>query len=374
MSSNQDFDKKYRPPTLDKVIGNEQIVTRLKGIIKSGNIPKAMLFCGPTSAGKTTLVRAFVADLFGVGRVSENSHVDYHESNAANQRKIDDIRDLLKVVRLKPRSAPRRVFFFDEAQQITGDAGQLILKPTEEPPPQTMFIFGSMEPEKLLPALKNRCQQFVLQGYTKEEVIKFIKRIRKGEGMDYVPDELLPVVAENSNGELRSAAGIMQAVSQYVAGLDKPVKKIKASDVLEALSTTESIDDQVAMKYLVAIYANKPKVMHRALLDTTDAYKVLRMVITLNTWLLNQEVLGTEKHKSVWWSKTNQELLSSVNEYSKINPKRRLKAFAAVQEHIVQMKIQSASFLVPEISLMSAVGFRAIQSLEPYLNKSKSDN
>jgi DNA polymerase III subunit gamma/tau len=365
-NANEDFDKKYRPATLDKIIGNEKVVTRLRGIIKSGKIPKAMLFVGPSSAGKTTLARAFVADLFKVERVSEGSHPDYHESNAASQRTIDDMRELLKVVRLKPRMAPRRVFFLDEAQQITGQAGQSILKPLEEPPPQTLFILGSMEPEKLQQAMKNRCQQFVLEGYTKEEVVKYCKRIRKGEDMEYMTDDLLSVVAENSNGELRSAASIMQAISQYVAGLDKAPKKIKPEDINEALSSTESIDDSVAIKYLIAIYANKPKAMQRALLDMANPFQVMNKVVTMNNWLLNQEALGVEKHKAVWWSKQNQELKDGLKEYAKLDQKKILHAYAAVNEHMVDMKMRASGFLVPEAALMSTVAFRAMQALAPY--------
>lgn len=369
VEDNRDFDQKYRPTTLDKVIGNEKVVTRLKGIIKSGKYPKALLFVGPSSAGKTTLARALVADMFKVPAVPSASVSDYHESNAASTRKIDDIRDLLKVVKLRPRTGPRRVFFIDEAQQITGDGAQAILKPLEEPPPQTMFILGSMEPEKLLTAMKNRCTQFVLEGYTKDEVIKYVKRIRKGEGMDYVTDDQCGVVAENSNGELRAAAFIMQGVSQYIAGLDKAPKKIKDTDIMEALSSMESIDDAVALKYLIAIYAQKPKAMQKALLDTSDPYRVLQKVVTMNNWLLNKEALGVESHKNVWYSKQNQELLDGVKQFAKIKEKKRIQAFAAVNEHMVNMKMQASGFLVPETALMSVTAFRAMEAVKPYLDK-----
>lgn len=369
VEDNRDFDVKYRPATLDKIIGNEKVVTRLKGIIKTKKWPKTMLFVGPSSAGKTTLARAFVADMMGVASVPSSSVHDYHESNAANQRKIDDIRDLLKVVKLKPKTAPRRVFFIDEAQQITGDAAQTLLKPLEEPPPQTMFILGSMEPEKLHTAMKNRATQFVLEGYTKEEVIKYVKRIRKGEAMEYMTDDQCGVVAENSNGELRAAAFIMQGVFQYVSGLDKKPSKIKDTDIAEALSSMESIDDAVAIKYLVAIYAQKPKAMQKALLDVSDPFRVLQKVVLMNNWLLNKEALGVESHKAVWYSKQNQELLDGVKQFAKVKEKKRIQAFAAVNEHMVDMKMRAAGFLVPETALMSVMAFKAMESVKPYIEK-----
>jgi DNA polymerase III gamma/tau subunit len=175
--------EKYRPKTLDKIIGHEQPVTRLKGIIKSKKYPPAILFAGPSSAGKTTLARAFASDLFGV---PITGHSDYHESNASEARGIDDVRQMINVSRLKPRTAPRRVFMVDEAQGFTGPAAGSLLKPLENPPPFTMWILGSMEPEKLSQAMKNRCSQFVLRAPEKEHLVKYVKRIVKGEEMSYM--------------------------------------------------------------------------------------------------------------------------------------------------------------------------------------------
>lgn len=118
MSTSLPFHLKYRPPNLDKIIGHEKIVTRLKGIIESKRIPNAILLTGPSSAGKTTLARAFVASLFGVESI-EKGHRDFHEMNAADTRGIEDIRDLIKVSKLSPSVAPRRVFLIDEC--LDGD-------------------------------------------------------------------------------------------------------------------------------------------------------------------------------------------------------------------------------------------------------------
>ena len=81
---------KYRPTTLSKLIGHEEAVTRMKGIIATGNVPSAILITGPSGVGKTTLARAFAADLNG-GAESLSSN-DYIEVNVADNRSIDDIR------------------------------------------------------------------------------------------------------------------------------------------------------------------------------------------------------------------------------------------------------------------------------------------
>lgn len=360
------FDEKYRPGNLDRIIGHDQAVTRLKGIIKSKKFPNAILFVGPSSVGKTTLARAFVASLFGVDKLGQNDVLDFHEMNAAERRGIDDVRELLKVANLKPQRGVKRVFLIDEAQQIVGPAAQALLKPLENPPAHTLFILGSMEPEKLLQAMKNRCSQFVLEPPSKEAMTKYVKRIAKGESMDYMTDDLIKRVVENSNAEMRSAAHLMEAVDQYVQGLGKKTSKIKPSDINEALSSVEGVDDQIAVKVLVAIYANKLKTIQKALLDVQDPFKMIGKLLQLNTFLMNQEVLNGEQHKSVWWSQINKDTLSGVKEFGKIDMKKPLEAYAVVQSVLVDLRMQSGAFMLPETTLISVAAFNAVQKLRPY--------
>lgn len=108
---------KYRPKTLDKLIGQTTAVTRLKGIINSGKVPSAMLFTGPTSVGKTTLARAFACDLSGKGETFLNSP-DYKEINFSDTRGIDDIRELIRITRFKPQMSKYRVIVGDECQGL----------------------------------------------------------------------------------------------------------------------------------------------------------------------------------------------------------------------------------------------------------------
>lgn len=354
---------KYRPKTLDRVIGQERVVTRLKGIVKTGKIPGSMLFVGPSSSGKTTLARAFGADLFGVKDVE--GHPDYLEINAAYSRTIDEMRQLLRVSTLRPRVARWRLIFIDEAQQLIAQAEQAALKSFEKPPPFTRFILGSMEPEKLHQAVKNRCTVYNLVSYDRGDIVKQMKRIAKGEQMGYVTDDVLTQVAENSNGEMRTAANLMQALQEYASGLDKLPKVLKAEDVEQALGSTESQDQQIAVKALVGVYAGKFRQAHRALLDVTEGFRMLKTLLFMNTFLLNHTALKGEKHKSVWYSKHNLELLAGVKEYSKVQEGKEFQAYATVQSVLVDLQLKAGSFLVSEASLISASMFEAIERIRP---------
>ncbi len=356
---------KYRPRTLDRIIGQERVVTRLKGIVKTGKCPGSMLFVGSSSAGKTTMARAFTADLFGVKNI--DGHPDYLEINAANARTIDDMRQLLKVATLKPRLAPKRVILLDEVQQLVSQAEQVLLKPLEKPSPSTLFILASMEPEKLHQAVKNRCTVYDLQPYDRSDILKQVKRIAKGEDMSYVTDEVLTQVAENSNGEMRTAANLMQALQEYASGLDKLPKALKAEDVEQALGSTENQDQQIAVKVLVGLYAGKFRQAHRALLDVTDGFRMLKTLLFMNTFLLNHTALKGERHKSVWYSKQNTELLAGIKEYSKVREGQEFQAYATVQSSLVDLQLKAGSFLVSETALISASVFEALERIKPLM-------
>lgn len=357
--NNDSFHLKFRPQTLSKVIGSEKLVHRLNGIIKTGRVPNAMLFHGPSSSGKTTLARAFVADLFGVKSLVGQS--DFHEMNAAEQRGIDDARALVQSARLKPRTAPFRIILIDEAQGLTPAAINLLLKPIEQPAPLTRFIFGSMEPERLPVAIKNRCSSFAVEAPTQEGITKYLKRIAKREELGWVQGDVLETLVQNANGEFRTAAHLIEAVVQYLAG--SGIKTPKAKDIDEALSSLESADDALAVQIVTSIYQGKFKTAHRAALDVRDGYRTINTVFRLSQFLLHEHVLGGERNRNVWWSQINKDVKNAIQKLGTINPKKILDAHAVVQNHMVTMKQQASSFTVSEQSLLSNTAFVAITDL-----------
>lgn len=106
---------KYRPRTLDDVVGNASIVAQLKGIIAKKKFPSAIAFFGQSSAGKTTLARAFASSVLGKPCTGSG---DYVELNAGSSKSIDDIRQLADLARLRPSGGIRRLVMVDEAQSI----------------------------------------------------------------------------------------------------------------------------------------------------------------------------------------------------------------------------------------------------------------
>jgi DNA polymerase-3 subunit gamma/tau len=363
------FHNKYRPRHLDQIIGHEKAVARMKGMIASKNFPSAMLIMGPTSSGKTTLARCFAADVNEVKTI--DSSPDYLEINAAESRGIDDIRQLLDISKLNPQRGIRRFLIIDEAHQLTGAAAQAVLKPLENAPKKTIFILCSMEPEKFASgtgrAIANRCTQFILEQHNKENIVRQLKRITKHEELKYVTEELLGKIADNAAGEMRTACNLLEALTQYVASLDEIPNKISDKDLSEVLATTETKDDEVAIRIMLGVYSKKFSYVQKSLLDATDSFGLINKMIWLNSFMLNNYVLKGERHPKVWWTKHNGDLLKRTKALIEKQPElndKQLATYAATQSTLVRLRQQASSFLVPEQNLIGAHLYELIKELK----------
>lgn len=356
---------KYRPRNLDKIIGQEAAVARLKGVIESKKYPSAILLVGPSSAGKTTIARAFVCELFGVKTL--DNHPDWKEINASDSRGIDDVRDMLKVARLRPQRAPKRVILLDEAQGFTGPSADLLLKPLEEPPPNTMFILGSMEPEKLKTALKNRCSTFVLQAPSQADITKYVNRVAKGEFGSKLPADITDHIVQNCNGEMRTAANIIQSI---VETNPKDLKKLKASQLMEIITSTESNDEVLAVNMLDNVYAGHTRGIYRCAMDVQEGFRFINRLLTMNTFLINSTVLNGEKHKSVWWSKPHIEISKAVKKsLGDLKAEGMLPILSMVQSELIDLRARSGAFMVNEQVLIADAMFKSAVLVKKALSK-----
>lgn len=353
---------KYRPSKLDRIIGHETAVTRLKGLIASKKIPNAIAFFGPTSVGKTTLARALA---FELNNKPASKQVGYKELNAADQRGIDDVRDLVKVSKF--RTEGYRIIVIDEAQQLVSNnaAAQTLLKPLEEPSPKTLWVICSMDPSKFTTgvgkAIANRCTQFVLEPHTNADLLKQALRIAKGEEMSYVLTEdrkVLKAVVENSNGEMRTLANLMQSLQEYYDGLEKKPKLLSAEHITNVLSSTESADDQLAVDCMIGVYSGDFAKVQLSLLSVADQFGFMKKLTWLAAFMMNVAVLKGAKHPKVWWSAPNRKLKDATADL-----KLKLDTLALTNATIVRVAAQASSFQIPATDLLSAELYMLIKTL-----------
>ena len=152
--------------------------------------------------------------------------------DAASQRGIDDIRDIRDRVVLQPVEGRSKVYILDEAHQLTDAAWNALLKLIEEPPPHLLFVFCTTELQKVLPTVRSRCQTFVFQRPRLPDLLRLLRRVADGEGMD-VPDAALGLVARSARGSFRDAVSSLDQLASATGGT------ITVQDVLQLLGAIE---------------------------------------------------------------------------------------------------------------------------------------
>src|SRR5947207_3490281 len=132
--------------------------------------------------------------------------------DAASQRGIDDIREIRERVVLQPAEGRYKVYILDEAHQLTDAAWNALLKLIEEPPPHLVFVFCTTDLSKVLPTVRSRCQTFVFARPRLPELVRYLRRVADGEGIQ-VPDQALALVARGARGSFRDAVSTLDQLA-----------------------------------------------------------------------------------------------------------------------------------------------------------------
>ena len=225
--------RKYRPQDFDEVVGQDAVVRTLKNAIASGQVRQAYLFAGPRGTGKTSLARILAKALNcaqgptptpdktcnACVTIAAGTSLDVIEMDAASQRGIDDIREIRERVVLQPVEGRYKVYILDEAHQLTDAAWNALLKLIEEPPPHLVFVFCTTDLAKVLPTVRSRCQTFVFSRPRLPDLVRKLRRIADGEGID-APDAALSLIARTARGAYRDAESTLDQLAAATEGTD----------------------------------------------------------------------------------------------------------------------------------------------------------
>ena len=227
---------KYRPQNFDDLIGQEVVTQTIVNSIKSNKIPNAYLFTGIRGVGKTTIARIIAKALNctnGVenkckikcdncDEITNSSHIDVLEMDAASKTGVDDVRDLIEFSRYGPSSAKYKIFIIDEVHMLSKQAFNALLKTLEEPPQYEnggglKFIFATTEIKKIPITVVSRCQRFDLSRVKSGELFEFIKKIKDKE-KGKISDDALKLIVKISEGSVRDALSLLD---RALLSLDK---------------------------------------------------------------------------------------------------------------------------------------------------------
>jgi DNA polymerase-3 subunit gamma/tau len=164
--------------------------------------------------------------------IAAGTSLDVIEMDAASQRGIDDIREIRDRVVLQPVEGRYKVYILDEAHQLTDAAWNALLKLIEEPPPHLVFVFCTTDLSKVLPTVRSRCQTFVFQRPSLQDLVKVLRQIADAEEID-APDQALALVARSGRGAYRDAVSMLDQLASATGN------QVTVQAVLELLGTVE---------------------------------------------------------------------------------------------------------------------------------------
>ena len=223
--------RKWRPRSFDTLVGQDHVVRALTHALDSQRLHHAWLFTGTRGVGKTTLSRILAKSLNcengitsrpcgqcrACTEIDAGRFVDYLELDAASNRGVEEMTQLLEQAVYAPGAGRFKVYMIDEVHMLTGHAFNAMLKTLEEPPPHVKFILATTDPQKIPVTVLSRCLQFNLKQMPPDAIVGHLQAVL---GEESVAFELpaLRLVAQAASGSMRDALSLTDQAIAYSAG------------------------------------------------------------------------------------------------------------------------------------------------------------
>ncbi len=251
--------RKYRPSTFADLVGQESVSKTLSLALDGSKLSHAYLFSGIRGSGKTSTARIFAKALLCENgptskpcqtceqcvMANEGRHIDIIEMDAASNRGIEDIKDLIEHTKYKPSIGRFKVFIIDEVHMLTVQAFNALLKTLEEPPDFVKFILATTDPLKLPATILSRTQHFRFKKLPLKTVTSHLEYILDKEGVDYEINAL-EIIARSGQGSLRDSLTLLDQAIVYADGKVDTVTVTNMLGIVDPNSLSSLIDSILA--------------------------------------------------------------------------------------------------------------------------------
>ncbi len=245
----QAFYRVYRPQSFREMSGQTHVKRTLQNALLASKTTHAYLFSGPRGTGKTSTAKIFAKALNcehapasepcnecpTCKSITEGSHTDVIEFDAASNSRVEEMRDIIEKVRFAPASARFKVYIIDEVHMLSTSAFNALLKTLEEPPEHAVFILATTEPHKLPATIISRCQRFDFKRLSTQDILERMKVVLEDIDLQY-EEQALKVIAQAAAGGMRDALSLLDQVVSFSSDT------VRAED---ALLVTGSVSQDV---------------------------------------------------------------------------------------------------------------------------------
>lgn len=362
--------RKYRPQSLDDLIGQELVVEILRNAGKKDKIAHAYLFYGPRGTGKTTAARILAKlancetrrddpkfkqsgepcnECRPCKEIEAGTALDVVEIDAASNRGIDEIRNIKEGIRLSPTSYQYKVYIIDEAHQLTKAASDALLKTLEEPPAHAIFILATTEYDKLPATITSRTQRIHFRRLPIPKVVEKLKKIVEAEKDNQkkvqIDPEALDLIAVISEGSLRDAESMLDQVIALGEGADlKSVERILGKVGFTRITTLANHlltgNLEKALEYLADIQESGFNLVDLA----KETIHYLRRVLALKYNPNLEEIFKAEL--------TEKEIKELKNQSKLINPDKHIALLKSLIGAYSEMRYSPFAIVPLEIAII----------------------
>lgn len=267
--------RKYRPSTLNDVIGQDVVIQILKNALSNNKVCHAYMFSGPRGIGKTSIAKLLakavnctnLEDGDACGKcencvsINEGSCPDIIEIDAASNNGVDEIREIKNKVNLVPNQLKYKVYIIDEVHMLSIGAFNALLKTLEEPPEHVIFILATTDLHKVPTTIISRCQCFDFHRISNVNIVSRLKYICEAENIR-IEDNVLEMIANLSDGGLRDAVGMLDKLNAYsnssitIDDFEKVNGIVSKEQKIQLLNYIQTSNISNTINFLDSIYDN----------------------------------------------------------------------------------------------------------------------
>ncbi|NJN07520.1 MAG: DNA polymerase III subunit gamma/tau [Richelia sp. RM1_1_1] len=309
---------KYRPQTLAEIIGQNTTTTTLQNAVTQKKIAPSYLFIGNRGTGKTSTAR-ILAKMINCQEetvrvpcnkcqsclsINKGNYLDVIEIDAASNSGVEAMREVIERTQFAPVAGKYKVIIIDECHSLSGQAWQSLLKTTENPPKNVVFIFCTTESGKVPPTIVSRSQSFEFQLINNQTITKTLLSIASFEGIQLERDGAI-AIANVKNGHIRDA----QTLLDQLRNLNVPITR----DIVYQVCGV--VDKPTVLKVLTHLGTTDYSTALEIVKDLINRGKNPHKILTTLVAATNEAIVSNEHPiKFVWNNQELQQIIRIFNE------------------------------------------------------------